>query len=452
MMHKHRAVTPNQLDPVADALDKAPVQFVEMRRKLNERSATIGVIGLGYVGLPLALAFAKVGFEVHGVDMSLGRVETLRAGKSPLGTIDDGLVRAMTRAGRFEAAFSVEQAGMADVWIICVPTPVEDGEPDLSMVMQATRAIAARLEPGQFVILESTVYPGTTEEELRPVLAAGGLEPDHDFFLGMSPERMNPGSDWDVTQIPKIVSGIGSYSTELMRILYETILDTVVTVSTPRVAEMSKLLENSFRNVNIGLVNEMSMVANRLGVDIWEVVAAAATKPFGFMAFQPGPGLGGHCIPVDPLYLTWKANKHGQRMDLLETSQRVNEQMPGYIADRVERLLDGLSGRRILILGVAFKKDVDDARNSPAVEVAELFDDRGADVRFHDPHVAEIVIGSRLKKSVADLDSELDSADCVVILADHSSYSWPLVAQRARLVFDARNALAGINSEHIHKL
>jgi UDP-N-acetyl-D-glucosamine dehydrogenase len=358
----------------------------------------------------------------------------------------------MLRAGRFNAVFSVAQADDIDVWIICVPTPVEDGEPDLSMVLEATGSIQTHLRPGQFVILESTVYPGTTDEELRPRLSSTGLTADEQFFLGMSPERMNPGSDWDVTQIPKVVSGIGPNSTELMRILYENILESVVTVSSPRVAEMSKLLENSFRNVNIGLVNEMAKVANRLGIDIWEVIAAAATKPFGFMPFYPGPGPGGHCIPVDPLYLTWKASQHGERMNLLETSQSVNESMPEYVVDRVERLLGGFEGTSLLLIGVAFKKDVDDARNSPAMEVAELLNAKGAHVRFHDPFVAEVMIGNRLRKSVADLDGELEAADCVVVLTDHSSYSWPVIAQRSRLVFDARNALAGHKSEHIHKL
>lgn len=452
MLHKHRAVTPNKLDPAVDAFDDMPKNFVEMRRGINERTARVGVIGLGYVGLPLALAFAKVGFKVTGVDVSLGKVENLRAGRSPVATIDDGFVRAMVRSGRFDAVFSVAQAKDIDIWVICVPTPVEAGEPDLSMVTQAAEAIAAELRPGQFVILESTVYPGTTDEELRPTLAGSGLVADEQFFLGMSPERMNPGSDWDVTQIPKVVAGIGPNSTELMRVLYESILDTVVTVSSPRVAEMSKLLENSFRNVNIGLINEMAKVANQLGIDIWEVVAAAATKPFGFMPFLPGPGLGGHCIPVDPLYLTWKASRHGERMNLLETSQAVNESMPAYIVGRVERLLGSLEGTRLLLIGVAFKKDVDDARNSPAIEVADLFVDRGADVHFHDPLVPEAVIGNRLRKSAADLEDELDRADCAIVLTDHSTFSWPLIAQRSRLVFDTRNAMVGLKSEHIHKL
>jgi UDP-N-acetyl-D-glucosamine dehydrogenase len=452
MIQKHRAVSGNKLDPNADAFDSAPKEFVEMRRRFNDRTARIGVIGLGYVGLPLALAYSKAGFHVTGIDMSLGKVESLRAGKSPLATVDEGLVRAMTRAGRFDAAFSLEQAGDLDVVIICVPTPVEDGEPDLSAVVRATEAIAFNLRPGMFTILESTVYPGTTEEELLPRLAASGLTPDEDFFLGMSPERMNPGSDWDVTQIPKLVSGIGSYSAELMRILYETILETVVTVSSTRVAEMTKLLENSFRNVNVGLVNEMAKVAHRLGIDIWEVIAAASTKPFGFMPFQPGPGLGGHCIPVDPLYLVWKAEQHGEQMPLLSNSQSVNESMPSYVAARIDGLLDGVAGKRLLLIGVAFKKDVDDARNSPSAEVAEMLDSMGAQVRYHDPHVPELMIGNRLHKSVADLETELEQAECVVILTDHSDYSWPLIAQRSRLVFDCRNALGGMSSEHIYKL
>lgn len=452
MIQRHRAISANKLDPAADAIDLAPENFVGLRRRINSRDARIGVIGLGYVGLPLALAFSKVGFKVTGVDLSLGRIETLRAGRSPLSGIEDGFVRAMSRAGRFEPVFSVAQASDIEIWVICVPTPVENGEPDLSMVLKATDDIASKMKPGGFVILESTVYPGTTEEELRPLLSASGLVPDEGFFLGMSPERMDPGSAWNVTQIPKVVSGIGTHSTELMRVLYETILDTVVTVSTPRVAEMSKLLENSFRNVNIGLINEMAKVANRLGVDIWEVIAAASTKPFGFMPFYPGPGLGGHCIPVDPLYMTWKASMHGERMHLLETSQEVNESMPHYVVQRIERLLGSLEGQRLLILGVAFKKDVEDARNSPAVEVADLLAAAGAEVSYHDPHVPEFVIGARLQKSVGDLEAELENADCVVVLTDHSSYTWPIIAQRSRLVFDARNAMSGIGSEHIHRL
>ncbi len=426
--------------------------------KIAEKTARVAVIGLGYVGLPLAVGFAKAGYPVLGLDVDENKLTALREGRSYIPDVETGDVAAMVRAGRLEVGDDYDRLTECDAIFICVPTPFDAMKaPDLRYVEQAARGIASRLRAGQMVILQSTTYPGTTEEFVRPILEEGsGLRAGKDFYLAFSPERIDPGNkQFTVENTPKVVGGLTPRCTELARALLARLFAHVHVVSSPRTAEMSKLLENIYRSVNIALVNELALLSERMGIDLWEVIEAASTKPFGFMPFYPGAGVGGHCIPVDPYYLSWKARQYDFYTKFIELAAEVNQAMPYHTVDLATQALgrEGkpLRGAQVLILGVAFKRDIDDARNSPAERVIELLLTRGAEVRYHDPYVPRYRVGrdvfypeERWLESV-DLTAEtLAAADCVIIVSGHRAVDYALVMQHARLVLDTCNATKGL--------
>jgi len=420
-----------------------------LRSRLRERSAVIGVIGLGYVGLPQALSFAEAGYRVLGFDIDAAKPEALRAGRSYLLDIPSGRVSALVSTDRLAATSDFDRLGECDALIVCVPTPLtEYGEPDLSAVSGTASTIAPRLRRGQLIVLVSTTYPGTTEELVRPILEGGGLAVGADIALGYSPEREDPGNPrFALENTPKLVSGCTDACRELTALLYEPVVAKVVPVSTTRVAEASKLLENIYRAVNIALVNELKMCFDRMGIDVWEVIGAAGTKPFGFTPFYPGPGLGGYCIPIDPFYLTWKARAFDFHTRFIELAGEVNTAMPDYVVTRLHEALDvrgsTLHGARIFVLGVAYKRDTSDIRESPALRVLSILARRGAVITYHDPHVPRL---GRSRHYQFDLEStpltpeSLRRADAVLIVTDHSSVDYQSVVQHAALVVDTRNA------------
>jgi UDP-N-acetyl-D-glucosamine dehydrogenase len=419
------------------------------REKIVSRTARVGIIGLGYVGLPLARAFSEAGFAVLGFDTDPRKVSSLQEGKSYIGHIADPVVGKMRREG-FEATDQFRRLDEADAIIICVPTPLsETRDPDLTYIVKSTEAIAARLRPGQLVVLESTTYPGTTRHVVQPILEARGLRAGSDFFLAFSPEREDPGNpSYSSPTIPKVVGGLDAASLDLASLLYAAAVVKVVPVSSPEVAEACKILENTYRAVNIALVNELKMLYDKMGIDVWEVIEAARTKPFGFQAFYPGPGLGGHCIPIDPFYLTWIARKFGMPTRFIELAGEINTSMPAYVVNKVADALNEhgkpVKGSKILILGMAYKKDVDDPRESPGFELMDLLLARGALLTYNDPHIP--VLPSmrhfpHLKMSSVALTPEcLRSQDCVLIVTDHSAYDWSWIVQHAPLLVDTRNA------------
>lgn len=424
-----------------------------LEARLRARSARFGVIGLGYVGLPLALTAAGAGLPVLGFDIDRPKVEGLNGGRSPLAHIGDAAVAAALATGRFAATVDFGRLAEVEAIAICVPTPLgRHREPDLSFVEATARQIAASLRTGQLVVLESTTFPGTTREVVKPILEAGGLRSGIDFFLAYSPEREDPGNpDFATARIPKLVGGDGTTARDLAAALYGSFLERVVPVDSCEVAEAAKLTENIFRAVNIALVNELKLVFSAMGIDVHRVIDAAATKPFGFMPFRPGPGLGGHCIPIDPFYLTWKAHEAGVHTRFIELAGEINTAMPRWVVERLAEAIDrrfgkGLSASRILLLGVAYKKNVDDVRESPAFTIWELLEARGAEVAFHDPHVAEIpptrehgaLTGRR---SLPLAGPTLEAFDAVLVVTDHDAIDWDLVARRARLVVDSRDRL-----------
>jgi UDP-N-acetyl-D-glucosamine dehydrogenase len=417
-----------------------------LRARLQDRSATVGVAGLGYVGLPLAVEFARAGFRVAGVDPDRARVDAIRRGESPIGDVPGAEVGRLVGAGRLTAHAAWAEAPSADAAVICVPTPfTANREPDLSYVRAAAGELGGRLRPGQLVVLESTTYPGTTEEVVLPLLAAGGLRVGQDFALAYSPERVDPGNrEFQIANTPKLVGGATPLCTELAATLYAQAVVKVIPVSSPRVAETAKLLENIFRNVNIALVNELAMLCDRMRVDVWEVVEAAATKPFGFMSFQPGPGVGGHCIPVDPVYLAWKAKEYDFYTNFVTLAAEVNANMPYFVVEKLLRLLEDRGVRvrdsRVLVLGVAFKRNVGDVRNSPALKILELLRERGVRAEFHDPLVPALATGAGVATSVPLTPETLEAADCVLLHTDHAGFDYDRVVEHARLVFDTRNA------------
>lgn len=431
-----------------------------LERRLEERTASIGVVGLGYVGLPLALEFAKAGFGVTGVDLDPVRVARISRGESYIGDVEEDDLRRVVSAGRLLVTVDWAVVSDLDVLILCVPTPFNvNREPDLSAVTLATEEIGARLRPGQLVVLESTTYPGTTEELLLPILSRTGLRVGVDFHLAYSPERVDPGNRvYHIQNTPKIVGGVTARCGTLAVRLYENIGVKVLPVSSSRAAEMAKLLENIFRNVNIALVNEMTMLCDRMGIDIWEVVEAAATKPFGFMSFLPGPGVGGHCIPVDPVYLSWKAKEFDFYTNFIDLAAEVNANMPYFVSQKIVRALGEqrvpLRGARVLVLGVAFKRDVSDVRNSSAIRLIELLVRDGAVIAFHDPRVAELAANGAKYESIPLTPATLAEADCVVIHTDHSAFDYEFIVRHARTVVDTRNATKGvrIGREKITKL
>jgi UDP-N-acetyl-D-glucosamine dehydrogenase len=421
----------------------------QLRRLILTRKARIAVVGQGYVGLSLACAVAEAGFRVTGIDVDAHRIAGLAAGESVVPGVSETVFRSGSATGRM--TFSTDTAAIAGsgVVLICVPTPLRDGLPELSFIEHASRDVAAQLKPGTLVVLESTTYPGTTDQLVLPLLEGSGLLVGRDFLLAYSPERIDPGNEeFGFRQVPRVVGGINSEATDLAVVFYEQMVDKVVSVTSSRAAELTKLMENTFRHVNIALVNEMAMVCHETGIDVWEVIDAAATKPFGFMAFRPGPGVGGHCIPLDPTYLTWQVRRDAERpVRLVEQAQDINGQMPGYVASRIGEALNDVGkavrGAKILILGVAYKPDVGDVRESPALKIMAHLVRKGAAVSFHDPFVVEIGMnGDRLTR--VDLTTKaVKAADCVAVLTPHTSYDFEWLTDHAKLVFDAPCALAG---------
>jgi UDP-N-acetyl-D-glucosamine dehydrogenase len=424
-------------------------QAERLRARLDARTARVAVVGMGYVGLPLAETFAWGGYPVLGFDIDPDKVAKLNQGQSYIGHICPERVAEMRASGRFEATTDPARFADADVIVICVPTPLTDArEPDLSYIVSTARALKDHLRPGQLIVLESTTYPGTTQELLQPILEESGLKGGRDFFLAYSPEREDPGNpDFSTRTIPKVVGGINEASRELAVALYKPVVDGVVPVTTTGVAEACKILENTYRAVNIALVNELKGIFRAMGIDVWEVIAAARTKPFGFQAFYPGPGLGGHCIPIDPFYLTWVARRHGVHTRFIELAGEINTAMPQAVIERVAEALNDegrpLKGSRVLVLGVAYKRDVDDPRESPAFTILELLQRRGAVVSYNDPHVPTLppMRHHSIRLDSVPLSEEaVAAADCVVIVTDHSAYDYEWLVRHARLIVDTRNA------------
>jgi UDP-N-acetyl-D-glucosamine dehydrogenase len=446
----------------------APVSLLasELESKMADRTAAIGIIGLGYVGLPLALLLSDAGFAVTGFDIDVQKVEKLSRGESYIYRVPSTEIQ-LARMKQFEATTDYSLIADMDAVIICVPTPLnEQREPDLSYVTNTAQAITPHLKPHQLIVLESTTYPGTTEEELVPILEqnARGLRAQRDgsdpwrtsfFYVAFSPEREDPGNNTVARRdIPKVVGGLSSHATELAAALYQTIFRSVVRVSSPAVAEMTKLLENIYRCVNIALVNELKLLCLRIGIDIWEVIDAASTKPFGFQPFYPGPGLGGHCIPVDPFYLSWKAKQWDFPTRFIELAGEINVSMPYHVVSTISAALNRarkpLNGSRVMILGVSYKKDVDDLRESPSLTIIELLKQHGAAVSYHDPYFPTLLRGRHydLQMERASLDA-IGDYDCVAIITDHSDYNYAAIVRDAQLVVDTRNATRGIESSNI---
>jgi len=421
---------------------------------------SIGIIGLGYVGLPLAIEFCQHGFKVFGIDKSEEKVEQLRQGQSYIGDVSDTDVKECLATGRFHVSTDYALLRRAYAISICVPTPLrKTKDPDMSFIVNTAEVLARVLQRGQVVILESTVYPGATEELIAPILEKSGLKAGKDFYLAFSPERVDPGNkEYKLTDIPKIVGGISQESTEKAVEVYSQVFKQVIPLNSAREAEMAKLLENTFRAVNIGLINELALVAHKMGINIWNVIEGAKTKPFGFMAFYPGPGLGGHCIPIDPFYLSWKAKAYRADTSFIELADKINSQMPAYVVERVADLLNqqgkALKGSKILLLGVAYKRDVNDIRESPALDIIGLLLQKGAEVSYNDPYVPHLEYLNRKWQSQKLNEELLAAQDCVLIITDHSVYDWEFIARHAKLIFDTRNATKGVRNEynHIHLL
>lgn len=430
---------------------------MQLSEGISSRTARIAVLGLGYVGLPVALSAAESGFKVLGIDVDARRVEQLRGGISPVTDITNEELEKQLRTGSFEPSSDLARLSEADVFVICVPTPLKHELPDMSYIEAAATSIADHLRPGGLVILESTTYPGTTEEFLKAILEAGGLAAGKDFFLGFSPERIDPGNpNYGLRNVPKIVGGINQESTDLMRTFYSSFVEEVVSVSSPAVAETAKLLENTYRHINIALVNEMAILCHDLGVDVWEVIDAAATKPFGFTPFYPGPGWGGHCIPVDPAYLSWRVRQMGATAHFVELAREINDRMPGYVVQRISECLNdqgkSLRSSRVLILGVAYKPDVGDIRESPAVQILEGLEKASAEISFHDPYVAEVQLRTRTISRTELTTAALREADILVAVTNHSTYDWADISERARMILDTRNALRQFQGPNIIRL
>ena len=429
----------------------------QLKERIAKRTAKVGVLGLGYVGLPLAVEFATAGFDVTGIDVQTDKVDRFNAGRSYVKDVKDEVFGPLVKAGKLRATTDFSVIEGLDTIDICVPTPLrKTKDPDMSYVVSATEQIAQHMHPGFLVMLESTTYPGTTDELVLPKLQESGLQVGRDFFLCFSPERVDPGNPkFHTGNIPKVVGGITPACTELGALFYGQALEKVVPVSSTRVAEMVKLLENTFRMINIGLANEMALMCSRMGIDVWEVIDAAATKPFGFMPFYPGPGLGGHCIPIDPFYLSWKSREAGIEARFIELAGYINGQMPQYVVERIQDALNDVAkpvrGSRVHILGVAYKRDISDVRESPALDIIHLLLRRGAIVSYSDAFVPKIATDG-LELLAEELLPAADQADCVVIVTDHSGIDYAALVEHSRLVFDARNALKGMESPKIFKL
>jgi UDP-N-acetyl-D-glucosamine dehydrogenase len=421
--------------------------------QIKSRKAKLGVIGLGYVGLPLAVEFANIGFEVTGIDVDQEKVDNIRKGVSYIQDVPSQTLRQLVLAGKIKATTDFSVLKKLDTVNICVPTPLRKSkDPDISYIISATREIAKYMHKGQLIILESTTYPGTTEEVMLPMLEEKGLKGGKDFYLAFSPERVDPGNPkYNTKNIPKVVGGYTPKCTEVAAALYSQAIEKVYPVSSTRVAETVKLLENTFRSVNIGMVNEMAIICNKLGIDVWEVINAAATKPFGFMPFYPGPGIGGHCIPLDPHYLSWRVRLEGYEARFIQLAGEVNRSMPEYvvfkkIADALNSRKKSMNGSKILILGVAYKKDITDVRESPALDIIKLLQQKKAEVIYNDPFIPSIYEDSVKLKSTPINKRLLQSMDCVVIITDHTDYNYEWVVDSANLVVDTRNATKNVKN------
>jgi len=429
-----------------------------LRRRILSGKADVSVVGQGYVGVTVACAAAEAGFRVRGIDVDQGRIEELAAGVLTVPGVPELVYRAGVDSGKI--TFTTDPAALAgsDVIVICVPTPVRDGMPDLSHVKAACESVASSFAPGCLIVLESTTYPGTTEELVRPLLEASGHMADRDFLLAYSPERIDPGNEeYGLRNTPKIVGGLSPEATGVAALFYSQLVDKVVVVSSSRAAELAKLLENTFRHVNIALVNEMAMLCAETGIDVWEVIHATATKPFGFMPFYPGPGVGGHCIPLDPAYLAWQVRRDaGHQFRILEEAEDINAQMPAYVASRINDALNErgkpVKGARIFVLGVAYKPGVGDVRESPALKAMAHVYRRGAVVTFHDPYVESVALNGNLMHRAELNRATLRRADCVALLTPHPTYDLDWIADHADLIFDARNAYNGHQRPNVVRL
>jgi len=434
------------------------VTLLGLEEKIRDKSAIVGIVGIGYVGLPLAVAFAMAGFKVLGFDIRQKNVDSVNRGNSYIADVSDDSLSSVVTRKLLEATTDQSRIGEVDAICICVPTPLTaTKDPDLSYVIHESEAISKYLRSGQLVVLESTTYPGTTKQVVLPNLESSGLRCGIDFYLAYSPERVDPGSKgYNVKNTPKIVGGIDPQSTQLTQLLYSQIAGTVVPVSCPEAAEMTKVFENVFRSVNIALVNELARLCERMDLSVWEVIEAASTKPFGYMPFYPGPGVGGHCIPLDPYYLANKARELDFHTRFIELAAEINEHMPYHVVSSILEALSvrgkSLSEAKVLVLGVAYKKDVEDTRESPALKIIQLLREKGAEVSYNDPYVPRIHVPAGDMKSVELSKECLASMDCVVIAADHSCYDMGEVASRARLVFDTRGATRGLKGDNIVKL
>jgi UDP-N-acetyl-D-glucosamine dehydrogenase len=431
--------------------------FETLRGKIQTHGANVGVVGLGYVGLPLVVEFAHAGFCVTGIDVQQSKVDAINRGESYIQDVPTSEVHALVKAGKIRATTDFSVVRELDTINICVPTPLrKTKDPDMSFIVNACQEIAKFFHPGTLVILESTTYPGTTDELMLPMFEEAGLKVGQDFFLCFSPERVDPGNPkYQTKNIPKVVGGITPACTEIGALFYRQALETVVPVGSTRVAEMVKLLENTFRMINIGLVNEIALMCDRMGINVWEVIDAAATKPFGFMPFYPGPGLGGHCIPIDPFYLSWKTKQAGIEARFIELAGYINGQMPHFVVDKIQNALNDhtkpLKGSSVHVMGVSYKRDIDDVRESPALDIIHLLGRRGARVSYSDPFVPQIHTDG-IEMQAVDAEKAVSSADCVVIVTDHKKFDYAELVKKARLIVDTRNALKGIQSEKIVRL
>lgn len=434
--------------------------YKALEEKVKNKTALVGVIGMGYVGLPLAVELGRENFKVIGIDIREEKVGLVNSGRSDIDDVKDENLQPLVKAGKIEATTDFSALRKVDCVAICVPTPLsKTKDPDVSYILSAVGQVQKYLHPGQLVILESTTYPGTTEELILPMLEETGLKVGKDFFLAFSPERVDPGNESYTTKnTPRVVGGITPQCTEIAKIFYEQTIIRAVPLSSTKSAEMVKLLENTFRSVNIGLVNEVALMCDRLGIDVWEIIDAAKTKPFGFMPFYPGPGLGGHCIPIDPHYLSWKLKSLNYYARFIELAGDINSRMPEYVVERVNRALNqkkkSLKGSKILVLGVAYKRDIKDVRESPALDVIKLLENGGAEVTYNDPQVPSVRMDDSVMKSVELTEALLKSVDCVVVLTDHTAYDYEWIVQNSQLIMDTRNATKNVkpNKKKIVKL
>lgn len=429
--------------------------------KIQNKTAVIGVVGLGYVGLPLAVEKAKAGYKVIGFDIQQKRCDMVNEGHNYIGDVVDEELADLVKKGMIYATTDYSKIAEVDCVAICVPTPLDKyKQPDITYVVNSTESIAKYLHKGMLVVLESTTYPGTTEEVVKPILEKTGLKCGEDFYLAFSPERVDPGNKFFKTKnTPKVVGGVTKDCTEIAATLYRNVLEgEIFTVSSPAVAEMEKILENTFRNINVALVNEMAILCERMGIDVWEVIEAAKTKPYGFMAFYPGPGLGGHCIPIDPFYLTWKAREYDYHTRLIEIAGEINDYMPEFVVEKASHILNDfkkpLNGSKVLLLGAAYKKDIDDLRESPTLKVIEHLEKRNAKVSYNDPYIPEFTHNGKHYVSVKLTEEILKDADIVIITTDHSKYDYDFIVKNAKVVFDTRNATKEVleNRDKIIKL